>query len=89
MNEKKTILELLEIEEQYDEEHRRYHLSIKFGYCPECGAKIISEPIEKLEVPVKKFFGLIKVYTKTWAKRNICSQDKKHYEEKYEESDIW
>jgi len=80
---KPTLKELEIIKAQRDEEEKRKYLAINLDICPCCGSPLIEERIEKLDTPTKHFFGLITKYERVWGYRRICSADKKHFEEKY------
>ena len=67
------------------EEQERRHLCLKYGICPECGATLIEEKKEKLDKPEKYLFGLIVLRYRKWDNRIICSADKRHYEDKFDE----
>lgn len=77
-------LERKEIEEREErlKEYERVSLAVSMKICPECGAEIIDEPVEKLDKPELRLFGLARRYTKHWYFRQVCSVDKKHYEKK-------
>lgn len=88
---KKSLEELEEIQlkresekTKEEDENRRVKLSVKLGFCPECGAELIREDLERLNLPKKILFGLFKQRWYRWDSRTICPIDKSHYEYKYE-----
>lgn len=90
---KKTLGELEIIKTEQENEQKRRQLSIELGYCPECGAEIIEQPVEIIISQKRCISWRLYFYTKTikrekrWAYREVCPNDVKHHERKCDNLD--
>jgi hypothetical protein len=67
----------------YEKEQSRKKMALNLNICSECGSDLIQERVEKFEKPNTYLFGLISIQTKMWKYRKVCSNNVKHYEDKY------
>lgn len=75
-----TALELLSSAKKKEEE--RCRMAIQLNICPECGADIVDERLEKK--PSTKLFYFTINNDKKWDVRKICKNNSSHYEMKYD-----
>lgn len=91
-----TFMYLLELKEKRNQknayakiEKERIDLALSFDICPTCGCPLIREDIEVLNPPISRFtlfpFSLIQRKKLHWDFRRICSNNKEHYEYKYDD----
>lgn len=74
----KTLKELQKIQKDEKEEAKRIELSIQLGFCPICGAKLITiKP--RYKIKFYKYWFNIKIRLDLWESKLICSNVESHY----------